>query len=385
MLNFAGFPNSKPLILSLMAAAALPGCATLPSSGPTSAQIVSRANDKSKEFRFNIVSLDSRAVETLNQAQNTRIASVKTLSALARPLHISVLGPGDVLSINIYEVGVSLFSRTGSAGTGNFDTSAHGEKFPEITVDQSGNISLPFIGVLTVAGSTPAQVETMINRRLSTQSQTPQSMVTIARNIANTVMVAGNVNRPGRYDLTYNSVRILDAIAIAGGATASSEDTLIRFERDGSTIEQRLDTVRSSSKDDLLLEPDDHIELVKRPRSFTVFGAAGRVSQVSFDTGGVTLAEALARVQGPSDATANPAAVFIFRYDDTIDPASGEKPVIYRLNMLEPASYFLAQRVAMQDKDVIYIANAAANQPSKLISIINQIFSPIITARAITR
>jgi polysaccharide export outer membrane protein len=82
---------------------------------------------------------------------------------------------------------------------------------------------------------------------------------------------------------------------------------------------------------------------------------------------------------------ADPTAVFIFRYDETIDPASGAKPVIYRLNMMEPASYFLAQRVAMQDKDVIYIANAAANQPTKLVGVINQLFSPFITARAISR
>jgi polysaccharide export outer membrane protein len=32
--------------------------------------------------------------------------------------------------------------------------------------------------------------------------------------------------------------------------------------------------------------------------------------------------------------------------------------------MMSPASYFLAQRLAMHDKDVIYIANAAANQPA---------------------
>lgn len=384
MLSLKGLPNFKPLILSLMAAATLTGCSTLPSSGPTASQIVNRAKDDSKEFRFDIVSLDSKAVEHLNQAQNARIASVTTLKSLEGPARIGVLGPGDVLTISIYEVGVSLFSQSAASGGAGFDPSAHGERFPEVTVDQAGNITLPFVGTLAVSGNTPSQVETMINRRLAGFSQKPQSMVTIAKNVANTVIVSGNVNRPGRYDLSYNYVRVLGAIALAGGATASSEDTLVRFARDGQTVEQRLDTVRASSRDDLVLEPDDQIELVKRPRSFTVFGAAGRVSQVSFDTGGVTLAEALARVQGPSDATADPAAVFIFRYDDTIDPASAAKPVIYRLNLLEPASYFLAQRVAMQDKDVIYIANAAANQPSKLISIINQIFSPIITARALT-
>lgn len=371
---------------ALMAATGmlLSGCATLPSSGPTAKQIVKRANNTQNEFRFNIVPLDSKAVRTLNEAQETRAAATSTLAQLAAPAHPEVLGPGDILTISIYEVGVSLFSSVGTATAGMLAPSAHGEKLPELTVDEQGKISLPFGGVFDVAGRTPAEVETLIDQRLAGKSQQPQAMVTLTKNVSNTVIVAGNVNKPGRYDLTLNRERLLDAVALAGGASASSEDTLVRFGREGRMIEQRLDSIRASSPDDLVLMPRDHIELIARPRSFTVFGATGKVSQVSFETGGVSLAEALARVQGPSDATADPTAVFIFRYDDTITPQSGAKPVIYRLDLMEPASYFLAQRVAMQDKDVIYIANAAANQPSKLVSIINQLFSPIITARALT-
>lgn len=378
--------NGKIALLTPMAVAMLlSGCKTLPSSGPTAAEIVHRANDQKNEFRFDIVPLDSKAVEALNEAQSSRSAATMTLALLEKPARKDVLGPGDVLSISIYEVGVSLFSRVATSGSGLIDPAAHGEKFPEVTIDEEGNINLPFVGPLNVAGSTPNEVEAMIDRRLAHLSQQPQAMVTLAKNVSNTVMVAGNVSKPGRYDLTFNSERLLDAIALAGGATASSEDTLVRFQRDGRIVEQRLDSIRSSSRDDLVLLPRDHIELIQRPRSFTVFGATGKVSQVSFETGGVSLAEALARVQGPSDSSADPTAIFIFRYDDTINPDSGSKPVIYRLNMLEPASYFLAQRVAMQDKDVIYIANAAANQPSKLVGIVNQLFSPFITARALTR
>lgn len=384
MLNFNEISHNLPLAVTLAAALALPGCSTLPSSGPTASQIVSRAKASDKEFRFNIVPLDSRAVQTLNAAQEARISSIATLTSLENPSKPGVLGPGDILNISIYEVGVSLFSRT-TASPGMFDPSAHGEKFPEITVDEAGNVTLPFVGTFQVAGHTAAQVETIINQRLAGQSQRPQAMVTLVKNVSNTVIVAGNVNKPGRYEISFNRERLLDAIALAGGATASSEDTLVRFARNRQTVEQRLDTIRASSPDDLLLGPDDYVELIKRPRSFTVFGAAGKVSQISFDTGGVSLAEALARVQGAQDSTADPTAIFIFRYDDTIDPSTDAKPVIYRLNLLDPASYFLAQRVAIQDKDVIYIANAAANQPSKLIGIINQLFSPIITARALTR
>ena len=369
-----------PLIVALLS-----GCSTLPSSGPTARQIVHRADDQRNEFRFNIVPLDSRAVDTLNQAQNSRAAATKPLALLAGPPQLDVLGPGDTLTISIYEVGIALFGRGAASGPGTFDPAAHGERLPEMRIDANGKITLPYVGTIQAAGATIGEIEAEINRRLAGQSQRPQAMVTLAKNLSNTVIVSGNVNKPGRYDLTFNGERLLDAVALAGGATASSEDTLVRFARGAQIVEQRLDSIRATSRDNLLLAPRDTVELITRPRSFTVFGAAGRVSQVSFETGGVSLAEALARVQGPSDATADPTAVFIFRYDDTIDPASGAKPVIYRLDLLQPASYFLAQRVAMQDKDVIYIANAAANQPSKLVAIINQLFTPIVTARVLTQ
>ena len=54
-------------------------------------------------------------------------------------------------------------------------------------------------------------------------------------------------------------------------------------------------------------------------------------------------------------------------------------PKVYHLNMMQTGAYFLAQKVMMQDKDVLYFGNAAANQPSKVIQLISQLFSPILT------
>ena len=54
-------------------------------------------------------------------------------------------------------------------------------------------------------------------------------------------------------------------------------------------------------------------------------------------------------------------------------------PIVYHLNMMKVGSYFLAQRFAMRDKDVLYFGNAAANQPSKVVQLISQLFSPILT------
>ncbi len=52
---------------------------------------------------------------------------------------------------------------------------------------------------------------------------------------------------------------------------------------------------------------------------------------------------------------------------------------------MQPSSYFLSQRFAIRDKDVIYIANAAAMRPAKLVNIINQLVSPAVTAKILTQ
>ena len=123
-----------------------------------------------------------------------------------------------------------------------------------------------------------------------------------------------------------------------------------------------------------------------------MLGAANKPSQVSFDQSNLTLAEAVGRAGGPNDASANPRAVFLFRYDPVPSTAAApgtppmpqQRPTIYRLNLLEPSSYFLAQRFAMRDKDVLYVSNAGINRTAKFVSIINQLFSPFVAARAVT-
>jgi polysaccharide export outer membrane protein len=34
---------------------------------------------------------------------------------------------------------------------------------------------------------------------------------------------------------------------------------------------------------------------------------------------------------------------------------------------------------------VIYVANAAANRPTKMVNILNQLFAPFVTARAVLK
>jgi len=385
-LNINAFPltlSSRARALSALSALALlAGCAALPSSGPTASEI-RRGEKDQNELGFTILDIDGPLVQKINDEAAAADAAQPTLSSLAQDGRNDVIGPGDDLSIGIYEVGVSLFGSSEGSG-GVIDPAARAQTFPDVLVNGDGTIKLPYIGSLKVAGHTPEEVQAMIVRGLKGKSQSPQALVTIKTNIATTVYVAGDVHQPGRFNLSLQRERLLDAIALAGGATNSAEDTVVRFNRGTKFLEERLGRIRSGAADDLVLIPGDRIELLKRPRSFISLGASGKVEQTDFAVGDLSLAEAVAREGGPTDAVADPSAVFLFRYTPAM-PGQPEKPVIYRLNMLQPASYFLAQRFAVRDKDVIFIANAAANRPAKMVNIINQLFAPFVTARALTR
>lgn len=367
------------LVLSL-SVFALAGCASLPSNGPTARSVIHQSRGRDGSIKFRIIDLDLSAVDALNSAERERAATLPALSALAQDRRSDLIGPGDVLGITVYEVGVSLFGG-GRSGLGGFDPSARGEPLPETVVDSDGRIDLPYLGSIELAGLTAQQAQQRIAAGLRGKSQDPRVVVTIKQNVTNTGYISGVIAHPGRFPLTLGRERLLDVIAAAGGSSAPPDDTVVRFVRGSASIEQRLGTIRPNSPDDLTLNPGDRIELIRRPRTYSVFGAATRISQVSFDTGEVSLGEAMARAGGPNENTADPSAVFLFRYGQSA--AAGEEPVIYRLNLLKPESYFLAQRFAMHDKDVIYVANARANQPTKLFGILNQLFAPFITARAI--
>lgn len=398
----------------LLAATALSGCATLPRNGPTGSQIARSAEQNALGFK--IVDIAPENIDALSNAPNPN----GMLATLASNGNIDLIGPGDVLAVEIYEVGVTLFGGRANMGASasniiDYDAgmSANGETVggSGVVVDRDGNISLPYVGTISVAGLTTAQVQDRIVAGLQGKSQSPQVIVSLRRNVSNAVVVMGDVANPGRLPLTLARERLLDAIAEKGGinravqtgvATATgtgAQDVTVRFTRGARVAEQPLDSIVAGSPSDLVLLGGDRIELIRQPRTFTVFGALDRISQIPFESRTLTLAEALARAGGPNDNRADPKAVFIFRMVPNADlpaPADGSAsalttpaptffPVAYRINMMKAENYFLAQRFPMRDKDLIYIGNASANQPLKLVQALGQLFAPVLSVQNATR
>jgi polysaccharide export outer membrane protein len=367
----------------VLLASALSGCAALPSNGPTAGGIQKLVHSPQNTIGFTLVNITPEIL-SLPDIGVRGANSIEALAATSPFQSADLIRPGDRLSIGIYEVGVSLFGGAANIGTqaavqGEYPV-ANGAQLASVKVDEKGDIRLPFVGTLNVAGYPPETVQKMIETRLKGMSQSPQVLVSIADSVANSVYLTGAIGKSGRYSLTSAHERLLDILAMAGGPTVDLEDADVRIVRNGHTGSIALGNLNAEDLANIVLAPGDRIEVRKAVRSYTVFGATDKVSQVPFGVRTLSLSEAVARVGGPADTRANPKGIFLFRFEPLPD-GKGEKPVIYRLDMMNPQSYFLAQRFAMRDKDLIYFANSAANPPAKFIALINQLFSPIVTAR----
>jgi len=359
---------------AMAAAVLLTACAALPTSGPTGTQIRSQIAEDASHLGMTLVQ-----VTTVNDLPRPADPPATFSPDYSPGPPTELVGPGDVLSIAIFETGVALFGRPATnsgEGLGGFDTAARSERFPPLRVSDQGTITIPFVGQLNVAGLTTKQIEGLLRQSLRGKSQNPQVLVSISEGLTNSVIIGGDIARPGRLVLPTNRERLSEVIALAGGNRGEIKDLLVRILRNGEIQEWRLSEVLDNPAQDIRIYPSDRITLVRAPLSFTVLGAPGQSSQFPFPAAKTSLIEAIAMAGGANPNAGNARAVFVFRVDR--NEAGKEVPIVYHFNMMKASSYILAQKFAMKDKDVVYVGNALANQPSKLVQVLSQLFFPLV-------
>jgi polysaccharide export outer membrane protein len=363
---------------------ALGGCSTLPTAGPTTGQVVDQAV-KDDQPRFDIVDVDNNVVATL-LAQPTESFRNRFLKYGKPP--DPKIGIGDSITVTIWEAaGGGLF---GAGITAGVSPGSRSITIPDQVVARDGAISVPFADRIPVAGKSPLEVQRVIEQRLADKAIEPQALVAITKSISNSATVSGEVVAGARVPLSVNGDRLLDVIALAGGAKAPVYDTFARLSREGVTATIPMEKLVSEPAENIYAWPGDVLTLVSVPQTFSVFGATGTNIQVAFGAQEITLAQALAKAGGLQDLRADPAGVFLFRFEPpavvgalkapplAIGPG-GTSPVVYRLDLSDANSYFFAQRFPIEDKDIIYVANARLNELQKFFTLLNTITGPVIT------
>jgi polysaccharide export outer membrane protein len=380
----------RGLLFALLVA--LGGCELMPASGPASRDIRAGQQDPDS-IQYALVKVTPKVAEVLTHA----LPRLANEFADRRPPKEVRFGTGDIISVTIFEAAAGGLFIPSEAGVrpGNFVT------IPNQSVDQNGNISIPYAGYIRARGRTQAQLQDAIVAALRDRAIEPQVVVSLAQPQSSLISVLGDVRAPARYPVNPAGERVLDVIARAGGPASPGHDEWVLLERDGRRAVMPFGALLYEPINNIYVNASDTVYLFREPQTFLAFGAFGSLGggstatgQISFDAWRLSLAEAVARAGGLNDSLADPASVFLYR-GETREVAerlgidtSGYKgpiiPVIYNINFRDPAGYYLATKFAMRNKDVLYISNAVSVEVTKFLQylrVINgTINDPIQTA-----
>jgi polysaccharide biosynthesis/export protein len=367
---------------ALFVVAALGGCGWMSVNGPAASDILSGQRDP-VSLNYAVVKVTPKVIEV--QARNLpRLVAFKENQ---RPRDIT-FGIGDILGVTIFEAasGGLFIPAEGGVRPGNFVT------IPNQAVDVHGNISIPYAGSIRANGRTQVEVQDAIVAALKNRAIEPQVVVSLVEQKTSMISILGE-GRSARIPATATPERMLDVISRAGMVTtgtstgAAGAETWVLLERNGRRAIAPFGALVYEPVNNIYVHPNDTIYLYREPQTYLAFGAVGTQQQIPFGTWRLSLAEAISKAGGLLDIQADPAAVFLYRGEARdvaqamgIDcrPYEGPViPVIYTINLRDPAGYFLASSFEIRNKDILYASNSFSVESTKFMTWITTINTTI--------
>lgn len=377
------YKKSINLTYILVVSSILAGCSYLPTSGFGRKEIENRAEQPNMQG-IQVIDINDDVAKKLYKKQSTQLFSEVFGSDNTNGLKI---GSGDTVVISIWEAPpASLFNSMLDVRVGSAPNSV--TTLPEQTVDSRGNISVPFVGAVRAEGRTLTEIEKDITKKLKGKANQPQVMAKLMHNQTSNVTVVGEFANSLRMPLTPKGERLLDAIAAAGGTVKQPVNKMtIQLTRDNKVVSLPFDKIISDPKQNISLKAGDVVTALYQTFSFTALGATGKNEEINFEAQGISLAQALGRVGGLQDNRSDAQGIFLFRFEDAnamdwpqkpvATTADGKVPVIYRVNLRDPSSFFVAQTFQVDNKDILYISNAPITEMQKFLNVLFSITYPI--------
>jgi len=276
-------------------------------------------------------------------------------------------------------------------------------RFPDLNVqaaiDIEGNIVVPLLGRVPIAGLTLEEVQERLRVGLNRFVINPDVTVVLLSQRPTQVTVIGEVTRPGFYPLPPSS-QLTAALLVAGGSTTTADLRSVLVRRtlvDGSTIEQKIDLFtplqNGQALPDLRLQDGDAIVIPKLEvataqeynRSLVARSSVAQqqitVRVLSYANGGIgslalpngsTFVDALTAI-APSPDAANLRKVGLIRFD----PERG-KAVTQQLDGRSALMGDVSQNVPLQNNDVIVVGRSLVARISYALSTFTQPFRDVL-------
>lgn len=231
-------------------------------------------------------------------------------------------------------------------------------------VSSSGDIFFPYVGTISVGGSTLVEIRGELTTRLSQFINNPQLDARIAAFRSKRINVTGHVMSPGFFPITDTPMTLVDAVDLAGGPTPEAAIQQVQVLRDDSLL--TFDMVRllqgGDLKQNILLQDGDVIYVPENSYyAVHVLGSVAKPGAVAIAQGRLNLAEAISRSDGFDNESANASQLLVFRNQPT-------GPVVYWLDAKSPGGMLLATQFELLPQDVVYVASTRLAKWNRVVS-----------------
>ncbi|QOZ54768.1 polysaccharide export protein [Bradyrhizobium arachidis] len=385
----------------LVSTLCLAGCGGItPQDAPNSAAIVTNAaltTAPSPPLPYAVLAVDPAILKWANSVSDRGGGSFSKLPG-GNYKDITI-GVGDIVAVTIFEAqsGGLFIPREASVRPGNF------VDVPRQQVDQSGNITIPYAGSIKVAGLTARAVGDIIRERIKNRAIDPQAVVSVVEQRGNQISVLGEANAPLRFPVDPGGIRVLGAIARAGGPKNPAWETKVRIKRGGRTFVESMSSIVRHPEEDAFLAPGDVVYLSREPRIFMVFGSTPSPGSIggtnnrrfTFENDTMTLAEAIAKAGGLDGTRANSPSVYVLRLEPKnllksagidVERFKGELvPTVYNFDWSKPDGMFFADSFQIRDHDAIVVSESPSTELLKFFSLMIAGTDTAVNIQTLTR
>jgi len=243
-----------------------------------------------------------------------------------------VIGPGDDVEITVY---------------GAPDLSVH------TRVSAEGNISLPLIDYVRIAGLSSSEAESVIEAKLRENNflNDPHVAVYVKEYNSSGISVSGEVAKPGFYS-ALGPHRLFDVLQAAGGPTDKAANKVMishRDQKDATTLSISKDPAEMGASN-VDLQPGDTV-VVPRAGIVYVLGEVTRPGgYVLNSTGGITVLQVIAVAGGPTHVASAGKTRLLRRTENGFQEQQIDVKKLLRGK---------AHDVSVQNEDILFIPSSA--------------------------
>lgn len=309
-----------------------------------------------------IVTIDPALLARQRAARDAALASLAALPGTPAPSYR--IGPGDVLQITVWDHPELAAAQGGAPQT----PSRPADPVAGFVVDDRGNLTFPYAGVLKVAGLTAADAQARVTQALGKIYRNPQVTLRVASFRSQQVYVDGEVHSPGALPVNDVTMTLPGAIARAGGFTAAADQSDVTIVRDGVPV--RIDLTglleKRGNPSGIVLRDGDLLRVNARDdNGVYVMGEVNRpLRAMPKRNGRLTLSDALLQAGSINSNTADAAQMFVIR------GAQSRAPTVFHLDARSPVAMVLANQFELEPQDIVYVDGNGLVRFSRVLSLL---------------